>query len=99
MRFLAEFPCPRCWINKSYIDMIGTVVDRARRFKLRKDGSSRRSTLATVFDMIFIHGRALGAAAITQLLQPYSWIPVQASTLKTNVHVSMMTLCYAECLL
>jgi hypothetical protein len=82
IRFLSEFPCPRCWTNKRYIDAIGTTADEKRRSKFRFDNLFRQGVLTRVWNLIFIKGRALGSIAVENALKPFSWIPVQVSCIK-----------------
>jgi hypothetical protein len=77
IRALAECPCPRCYIKKLTINLLGTVGDMFRRNWLRVDTPMLHQIIANARRCVFVLGRALGSAAVNTLLQAQSWVPVQ----------------------
>jgi hypothetical protein len=81
VRFLGNWPCPRCLVHKSEIQDLGTKRDINRReTKRRVDDDRRRMLVETARDMIYIDGVRPGADAISKLLASRAVIPTRVST-------------------
>jgi hypothetical protein len=92
IRALAVCPCPRCFIKKLSIYLMGTLGDMFRRNDLRVDTTGLRDLIGKARHQIFVLGKAIASASVDTLLKAYSWVPVQA-------RLPFMTLLYAVLIL
>ena len=82
MKFLGHCPCPRCLIEKSNIDRLGTKQDRKqRRNNVRVDNHERQNWIETARKMIFTWGRSVISKAVEMLLGPQSLVPTRVDIL------------------
>ena len=84
IKYLGNFPCPRCLVHKSEIQDLGTKRDLTRReTKKRLDDDRRRMLVETARDMLYVDGIRPGAKAISNLLASRALIPTKVSSLTT----------------
>jgi hypothetical protein len=91
VRFLGNWPCPRCLVHKSEIQDLGTKRDINRReTKRRVDDDRRRMLVETARDMIYVDGVRPGAKAISNLLESRVVTPTRVSTsVKLQIPVTL----------
>lgn len=75
LHFLAECPCPRCYIKKRYMSAMGTTADLYRRAKIRVDNEDIQRKIKLTRGWIFEQGRGAGSAAINRVLEGQSLLP------------------------
>jgi Plavaka transposase len=81
IRYLANRPCPRCFIQKSQIKDIGSHVDDQRRAHIRVDTGQRQDKVNASRRWIFENGRGVNSQAINDILQEDSYVPTRVSSL------------------
>ena len=102
VRFLGNWPCPRCLVHKSEIQDLGTKRDINRReTKKRIDDDRRRMLVETARDMIYVDGVRPGADAISNLLASRAVVPTQVS-ISVRIQIpatrASFNLSFAECI-
>ncbi|THH15068.1 hypothetical protein EUX98_g9523 [Antrodiella citrinella] len=75
LRFLAQCPCPRCYIKKNFMSAMGTVADAYRRAKLRIDNADIQGKISRTRGWMFEQGRGAASAAIERILETRSLFP------------------------
>ena len=85
IKYLGNFPCPRCSLPKHQISELGTKNDKKRREKLaRVDNERRRDTVELAREWIFQKGVNVKSKPIQRLLDPKGWTPTRVRSL--NLH-------------
>ncbi|KAF9548000.1 hypothetical protein CPC08DRAFT_591470, partial [Agrocybe pediades] len=77
IRFLAQCPCPRCFIQKRFISGLGTKADYQRRSHTREDTPQRQQRVEISRDWIYVHGRGVKSKAVEDLLKERSEVPTR----------------------
>ncbi|KAK7036876.1 hypothetical protein R3P38DRAFT_2415876, partial [Favolaschia claudopus] len=76
IRNLGKAPCPRCYILKEDIHLLGTIRDEKKRETLaRTDEHIRNGTIRRVRDWIFRLGRSVASKTFDFYLLARSWTP------------------------
>lgn len=83
IQFLAECPCPLCYIRKDQIAQMGTKLDSKRRSVFREDSHAIRSTIKRARDYVFLKGYNIVSKGIRNMLQQKS---LQAMRVRSNVY-------------
>ena len=82
IRYLAECPCPRCFVKKSDMRLMGTVRDMKRRqTQRRKDTEPVRYDINKTRSWIFEDGITPNSTLINKVLASRSLVPLQVSSL------------------
>ena len=85
IKYLGNFPCPRCSLPKQQISELGTKNDKKRREKLaRVDNERRRDTVELAREWIFQKGVNVKSKPLQRLLDPKGWTPTRVRSL--NLH-------------
>ena len=79
IKFLGTMLCPRCFIEKDEVYMMGTTVDMQRCAKRRVDSTIRQGRVETARKLIFQHGFAVSGKPIDQALGEQSLVPTRVS--------------------
>jgi hypothetical protein len=80
IKYLGNYPCPRCLISKADISKLGTKHDRKLRdLKERVDDEIQQSKIRLVRDWIYKGGSGIVSAAVERILGPKSLIPTHVS--------------------
>ena len=79
IKFLGTMLCPRCFIEKDEVYMMGTTVDMQHRAKSRVDSTIRQGRVETARKLIFQHGFAVSGKPIDQALGEQSLVPTRVS--------------------
>ncbi|KAJ7049329.1 hypothetical protein C8F01DRAFT_1265524 [Mycena amicta] len=77
IRFLARYPCPRCYILKTDIPLTGTKHDLLRRQDLREDTAQRRWRVDNAREAIFTKGNAVDGDVVDCKLGEKSWAAIR----------------------
>ncbi len=80
IRYLANRPCPRCFIQKNRIKDIGSHVDDQRRAHIRVDTDRRQNKVNTSRKWIFEKGRGVNSQSVNDILQEDSYVPTRVSS-------------------
>jgi hypothetical protein len=79
---LGTHPCGQCLITKDRIHLLGTVNDRIRRDRdKRQDTIFRQERVEKARKLIFEKAKAVASKAIEDLLGEFSWTPVRVGLL------------------
>ena len=82
IRYLAECPCPRCFVKKSDMRLMGTVRDMKRRqTQRREDTEPVQYDINKTRSWIFEDGIAPNSTLINKVLASRSLVPLQVSSL------------------
>src|SRR5882762_8733028 len=81
IKFLGNMLCPRCFIEKDEVYMMGTMVDMQRRAKCRVDSTIRQGRVETARKLIFQSGFAVSGKPIDQALGEQGLVPTRVSSL------------------
>src|SRR5271169_1397193 len=79
IRYLANRPCPRCFIQKSQIKDFGSHVDDQRRAHIRVDTDQRQDKVDTSRKWIFENGRGVNSQPVNNIIQEDSYVPTRVS--------------------
>ena len=78
IKYLGNFPCPRCSLPKHQISELGTKNDKKRREKLaRVDNEHRRDMVELARKWIYEKGVNVKSKPIQGLLDPKGWTPTR----------------------
>lgn len=78
LRFLAECPCPRCYVKKKDIHLLGSARDmRQRSTNIRVDTEAIQFDIARTRSWIFQDGLSAGNKRIKDILGGRSLLPIQ----------------------
>ncbi|KAJ7055705.1 hypothetical protein C8F01DRAFT_444509 [Mycena amicta] len=77
IRFLARYPCPRCFILKTDIPLTGTKHDLLRRQEHREDTTQRRWRVNNAHEAIFTNGAAVDGDVVDRMLGEKSWAAIR----------------------
>ena len=82
IRYLAECPCPRCFVKKSDMRLMGTARDMKRRqTQRREDTEPVQYDINKTRSWIFEDGIAPNSTLINKVLASRSLVPLQVSSL------------------
>ncbi|TCD63562.1 hypothetical protein EIP91_005233 [Steccherinum ochraceum] len=79
IRYLAKCPCPRCLVEKSKIDALGTRSDMRTRGKGREDSERNWFHIKTVRTWIYTLGWSLLSQKIKDILDKFSGVPTRSA--------------------
>ena len=80
IKYLGNYPCPRCLISKADISKLGTKRDRKLHdLKERVDDKIQQSKIQIIRDWIYKSGYGIVSAAIERVLGSKSLIPTHVS--------------------
>jgi hypothetical protein len=80
IKYLGNYPCPRCLISKADISKLGTKRDRkVRNSKECMDNENQQSKIQLVQDWIYKGGSGIVSAAVERILGPKSLIQMHVS--------------------
>lgn len=80
IRFLGQFPCPTCLVQKAHVPEMGSKRDAARRQQERQDTEQVQSKISRARSWIFERGYRIGSSMIKGLLDSASLLPCRVST-------------------
>ncbi|KAI0071014.1 hypothetical protein K474DRAFT_1712834 [Panus rudis PR-1116 ss-1] len=75
IRFLAQCPCPRCYIQMKYVPALATTVDFQRRKHIRVDNKDVQALIELTRRWIFEGGISAGSKKIMKRLESTSLLP------------------------
>lgn len=81
IRSLARCPCPRCYVEKSKIEHLGTKADMNARKHERVDNHPRRSEVDRTRSWIYERGYGINSVRIDRVLGSKSYVPTRVSIL------------------
>jgi hypothetical protein len=86
LKFLSDYPCPRCLIPKDWISQLGSKLDMLRREKhARIDSAPCRGKIELVRKWIYERGYSLGSIFIKRLLELGSFTPSRVRFLSQSL--------------
>lgn len=91
IKYLGEFPCPRCLIPKCRVPDLGTKNDKKRRETLaRVDNEDQRNTVELARERIYKDGASINSKSIKDLLGPQSLTPTRVSVLVSFIWLELI---------
>jgi hypothetical protein len=93
IRNLGGCLCPRCTIQRSNAQLVGTRKDRNDRIKLRRvDNDHLQFMVSQARQHIYVHNNPVNSAGVERLLKPLSLVPTMVSRMLVNMILLMQRL-------
>ncbi|KAF7800284.1 hypothetical protein EIP86_011532, partial [Pleurotus ostreatoroseus] len=79
IRFLGQYPCPRCYTEKKHIHELGGKRDRKRRDRRRRDNATLQADIAKARRDIFLNGCSTESAVVQAKTASHSLHPIRSA--------------------
>lgn len=82
---MGQCPCPRCFVQKENLGLLGTKRDKNTRKKLRTDDENRQWDVKAARRIIYEEGSTVNSKRVDDLLKNRSLVPTEVSQLSIIV--------------